>query len=187
MIYTCRFHHPQENLRAYRSRGASPEAEFAGLFSRCYQGSFLRIHSGTAKSQTLFVREVPVHGNGIADLVVLSWSSDKASRKKGCLDLAETNPTIRAFELKMSDWRHGLMQAHRYKYFSDVSVLVLPRSKLGPPTTHLDLFRTLRVGLWGFDPESRTVLTVHTPRPKRQHIAKYRDRALELVLQAARS
>ena len=187
MIHTCRFHHPQENFKASRGRSTGPEAEFADSFARCYQGRFLNTHPGTTKPQTLFIREVPVHGNGIADLMVLSWNSAKAFQKKSCFDLAETDPTIRAFEFKMADWRSGMMQAHRYKYFSHVSVLVVPKNKLGPPTNHLHLFHTLRIGLWGFDPESHTILTVYTPRPKRQHIDKCRDKAVQLALQAAGS
>ena len=187
MIHACRFHHPQNNLRAGQNGRPGPEAEFASLFARSYQRRFVRTHPGTTKPRTLFIREVPVHGNGIADLMVLSWRGDGSTEAGGRLDLAELDPTIRAFEIKMADWRSGLMQAHRYRYFSHVSLLVLPRDKLGLAKTHIDLFRALRVGLWGFDPESRAILTAYTPRPKRQHIEKHRQRALQMALQATRS
>ena len=98
-IHTCDFHHPQQNFCAGGKERRSPEAEFTKLFACSYQDRFCRIHSGTTKPETLFIRELPVHGNGIADLVVLSWDHGLASRKKVSFDLIEANPTIRAFEI----------------------------------------------------------------------------------------
>ena len=98
-IHTCDFHHPQQNFCAGGKERRSLEAEFTKLFACSYQDRFCRIHSGTTKPETLFIRELPVHGNGIADLVVLSWDHGLASRKKVSFDLIEANPTIRAFEI----------------------------------------------------------------------------------------
>jgi len=184
MIHTCNGHHPQNNLKSRRRRQGSPEAGFGDLFAQCYENRFERTHPGTTKSRTLFIREVPVQGNGIADLMVLCW---RAARKRIPSDLKRLNPTIRVFEFKMSDWRSGLMQAHRYKYFSHVAVLVLPKSKLKLAENHLDRFRRLRVGLWGFDPATESIHTVYTPRPKEQHSARRRDEALEAALRAIHS
>jgi hypothetical protein len=100
------------------------------------------------------------------------------------LDLEKLDPTVRAFEFKLADWRKGLMQAHRYKCFSHASILVLPTHKIKCVEPRLDIFRKLRVGLWGFSPESGTIACVYTPRPIKQKIAKYGEIAIRLAAQA---
>jgi len=105
-IYEFQFHNPQKNFSGNQTR-KYPEAKFAEQFMRAYQEKFRQIHSGTSKPQTLFIREIPISGNGIADLLVFSWSDSQASQVSTCLDLKQLNPTIRAFEFKLTDWRRG--------------------------------------------------------------------------------
>ncbi len=130
------------------------------------------------------MREVPVYGNGIADLLVFSWSNTLTSLESTPLDLEQLDPTVRAFEFKLSDWRRGMMQAHRYKYFSHASILVLPKNKIKSVRPELNLFRKLRVGLWGFLPETGSITCFYTPRPKQQQIPKYAQKAVRLAAQA---
>jgi hypothetical protein len=182
-IYEHHSHNPQENLSASGTK-QNPEATFAEQFALAYRDRFTRIHSGTSKGKTLFVREVPVFGNGIPDLLALSWSDDRAMQVSTCLDLEKLDPTVRAFEFKLSDWRKGLMQAHRYKYFSHASILVLPNRKMKSVEPQIDVFRKLRVGLWGFSPETGTIACSYTPRPIKQQIAKYGQRAIQLAAKA---
>ena len=120
------FHNPQQNFPG-RDRKRKPEAKFAEQFVRVYYDKFLKIHSRTRKNRTLFIREMPVSGNGIADLFVLSWSHSLAVQESESLDLEQLNPTLRAFEFKMSDWRSGLMQAHRYKYSKSIHLFLILR------------------------------------------------------------
>jgi len=185
-IYEYSFHNPQRNFSRGDNR-QNLEAEFAERFARAYCNKFLQIHSGTSKKKTLFVREVPVSGNGIADLLVFSWSQTLTQQESTSLDLEELAPTVRAFEFKLSDWRRGMMQAHRYKYFSNASILVLPRHKMKSVESQLNLFRKLRVGLWGFAPETGSITCFYTPRPKQQQIAKYAKKAIRLAAQAVGS
>jgi hypothetical protein len=182
-IYQHHSHNPQQNLSVSVTK-QNLEARFAEQFAVAYRDRFTKIHSGTSKSKTLFVRELPVFGNGIPDLLALSWSHDRALQVTTCLDLEKLNPTVRAFEFKLSDWRKGLMQAHRYKYFSHASILVLPNHKMKSVEPQLDIFRKLRVGLWGFSPETGTIACFYTPRPIKQQIAKYGQRAIRLAAQA---
>ena len=112
--YEYSFHNPQKNFSGGDNRQNS-EAEFAERFAHAYFDKFTQIHSGTSKKKTLFVREVPVSGNGIADLLVFSWSHTLIQHESAPLDLEQLAPTIRAFEFKLSNWRKGMMQAHRYK------------------------------------------------------------------------
>jgi hypothetical protein len=182
-IYEHHSHNPQENFSASLTK-QNPEAKFAEQFALAYRDRFRKIHSGTSKWKTLFVREVPVFGNGIADLLALSWSHDRTVQVSTCLDLEKLDPTVRAFEFKLSDWRKGLMQAHRYKYFSHASILVLPNHKIKSVQPQIHIFRKLRVGLWGFSPETGTITCFYTPRPMKQKIAKYGERAIRLAAQA---
>jgi len=188
MLNTCRiyeypFHNPQKNFSRGDTR-SNPEDVFAEQFARAYCNKFKQIHSGISKDRTLFMREVPVYGNGIADLLVFSWANTLTSSESIALDLQQLDPTVRAFELKLSDWRRGMMQAHRYKYFSHASILVLPRNKLKSVKSELNLFRKLRVGLWGFLPETGSITCFYTPRPMQQQIAKHAQKAIHLAAQA---
>ena len=181
-IYEYPFHNPQKNCLGGNIR-KNPEALFARQFARSYSDRFSQIHSGTCKDKTLFIREVPVSGNGIADLLVFSWSKIFTAQESTPPDLERLNPTIRAFEFKLSDWRKGMMQAHRYKYFSHASILVLPKNKIKSVKPELNLFRKLRVGLWGFLPETGSITCFYTPRPKQQQIEKHAQKAIRLATQ----
>lgn len=185
-VLTFDFSHPQDNLKHAGLNRIGHEADFAERFTETYQNKFHRVHSGTTKSNCYFAREVPVPGNGIPDLLVVSWNGDKRDMFS-VGNLAETHPVIRAFEFKMVDWKKGLMQAHRYKYFSHAAILVMPRKKLHQAISKINMFRALSVGLWGFDPETDTISTFFTPRPIKQHIPRYRDIALQRVQQMALS
>lgn len=183
-IFECNFHRPQENFSKKRIK-QNPESEFAEQFARAYQAKFLNIHSGTRNRETLFIREVPVSGNGIADLLVLSWAGSRITMESPIHDLEQLNPIIRAFEFKLSDWRRGLMQAHRYKYFSHASFLVLPNHKIKSIEPQLDIFRKLRVGLWGFRAETKSIRCLYTPRPANQQIPLHSQKAIRLVAQTS--
>ena len=142
-----------------------------------------QIHSGTCKDRTLFMREVPVYGNGIADLLVFSWSSTLTPWHPRLLIL---NNLIQPSGLSnlCCRWRRGMMQAHRYKYFSHASILVLPKNKMKSVKPELDLFRKLRVGLWGFLPENKEYYLLLHPSTQTTHIAKHAQKAIRLATQA---
>lgn len=173
-------HNPQTNFSSIDPR-KTPEAKFAEQFAMAYRDRFKKIHYGTNKCRTLFVREVPVFGNGIPDLLVLSWSNNQTENVFSFLELEKLTPTVRAFEFKLSDWRKGLMQAHRYKYVSHASILVLPSQKIKLAEQRIDLFRKLRIGLWGFTPETGSIGCLYTPRPIKQQIAKNGQKAIQLA------
>ena len=180
-IYHCEFHHPEKNFAGNGKLRGSQEADFVSNFIKSYRSQFAQIHSRTDRKETLFVREVPVAGNGIADLMVLNWSENHNSLLDSSINLSSVNPTLRAFEFKLSNWRSGMMQAHRYRYFSHASILVLPKEKLHTVKTKLELFKTINVGLWCFEPTTGIITRLYTPRPKKQSISKYTDRALKLI------
>lgn len=152
-----------------RWTSANEEDLFAIAFSGAYDRQFRTIHKGTTKLNRAMAREVPVNGFGIADLVAVSWGEDAA-------------PTVRAFELKLSDWRRGLMQAHRYRFFADVAVLVVPASKIAIIDRFMRTFKALNVGLWGFDDATGIISQTFTPRPRRPPNRGHREKVVSRVL-----
>ena len=183
-IGTCMDAVPRLNLGP-RWTTANDEDRFADAFVDAYDGKYPWLHSGSPKLNRIMAREVPVNGFGIADLVAVSWNIETTAWPTEPL-AAEVRPTVRAFEFKLSDWRKGLMQAHRYRFFADVAILVLPSSKLTLTEPFHPTFRTLNVGLWGFNPMSGAVSMVLTPRPRMPADRGHRERAIARVLETAK-
>jgi hypothetical protein len=182
VIHSFDFHHPQNNFESKGKLLVRHEEEFANAFARTYKSQFARIHRMPSDALSIFVREFPVHGNGIADLVTLSIKINNENSSVGIADnLVFKFHTLRSFEIKIENWRAGLMQAHRYRYFSNASILVLPVNKLKSPIENLHLFKKLKVGLWGFDQCTNSIKRIYTPRPDQDHIEKYNDRAIRVI------
>lgn len=155
--FTEHFHHPIQNFVHGDFWGDKSENAFGNTFAEAYKN---RINTNDEKNYIVIaIRELPVPGNGIADLVVI--------KKRHHLSDQCTKSTIQAFEFKLNNWRSGLMQALRYKYFSNTSILVLPIDKISSAVQQLDIFRCFGVGLWGFNPNSGVITPKHTPRPKK--------------------
>src|SRR3989339_2227251 len=127
MIPKLRFHEPRRNLPAISSR-KNIERDFTIGFARAYLSQIESLHHGAIRIDVDFAREIPMNGFGIADFVVVFWDPFRLNKNKPATNGREfveaTAPVIRAFELKMSNWRRALAQAHRYKYFADVSIAV---------------------------------------------------------------
>lgn len=179
------FSHPQSNLPAIRA-GSVSESTFAAAFAKSYWLSASRMHSGTSRTQMCFAREIPVNGLGIADLVTVAWNPTQMHQFPTHRDaVPEMNlSTVRAFELKLENWKKGLMQAYRYKFFSDSSILVLPNSNLTAALKSIDVFAQLRVGLWSYNMETGCIRSYLTPRPARPEDNKHRMIAILRVLEA---
>lgn len=186
-IAMCSFSHPCRNLRPDWSFDDA-ENQFALQFSKTYDSIYQRVHPGTPKLHRMFVHEVPVNGLGIADLVTVSWEGKMSSWARDEVptvdEFLSVQPTVRAFEVKLSDWRRGLMQAHRYKFFADVSILLIPNKKLACVRKYLETFHSLRVGLWAYDEITNRIARIFTPRPKRPSFSSHRKDAISRVLQA---
>ena len=130
-------------------------------------------------------REVPVNGFGIADLVTVSWEMTFDSWPQTGMSGA-LRPTVRAFEFKLSNWRKGMMQAHRYRFFADVAVLVLPTPNLAVAEPWISTFQKLNVGLWGFNEMTGAISPIITPRPRMPAGRGHREKAINRVLNTAR-
>ncbi|MFH0729372.1 MAG: hypothetical protein V2B19_23915 [Pseudomonadota bacterium] len=166
--YQKYFHHPSNNLANNDIRGEHSEHEFGNGFVRWFDKLF--------DSDVIAIRELPVPGAGIADFVVV--------KQNKYITVNKLNTTVHAFEFKLKDWRKGLMQAHRYKYFSNASILVVPVHTIKSAQKSLDLFKKLGVGLWAFNVSSGAVTKKFTPRPRKVlnpvRAAYILDKALEV-------
>jgi hypothetical protein len=96
------------------------------------------------KSATLF-QQTEVPGLfGIPDLVAARVS--KRKRKTIHFDSI-------AFEMKLSDWRRGLIQAFRYRAFATTVILVIDDARSAPAIANVDRFKKANVGLVGLRPD----------------------------------
>ena len=153
---------PQKNF----STPNNPEEELAVAFCSKYYESFSKIHS--TNDACLFLREFPILSLGIADLAAVTFEENIPKR-------------IRSFEFKISDWKGGLNQASRYKFYSDVSVLVMPHNKIKMASENLDTFKRFNVGLWSYNMKTGSIKSHFTPRPKKQFYEKYRSKAVKKI------
>lgn len=184
-----RFREPERNLPGRSPRTATAEVRFTIQFARAYMARHVTVHHGTEKSELACARQVAINGFGIADMLTVAWSPPEKGRKH-CSDvefLRAERPTIRAFEVKLNNWRKGMTQAHRYRYFANVAILVLPLDSCTIARTFLSTFRKIRVGLWGFEPSSGRIVTHFTPRPGSAMEPKYQQRALDLVAKTTKA
>lgn len=60
------------------------------------------------------------------------------------------NILIISFELKLSDWRHAMIQAFRYKSFSNLSYVVMPEGSTNKASIHIEEFKKYGIGLLSF-------------------------------------
>lgn len=141
---------PRRNFPAKSARKRN-ESSFVLSFAR------LLGKSGETPFDAL-VREFPLNGYGIADLVTLKFLQDNITS-----DATPRKAVLQAFEMKMCDWRRAMAQAFRYRYFADRSVVVLPPKEATSARGYLDTFRQLGIGLWSFDRDKAAVVEYYTP------------------------
>lgn len=179
--------HPIDNI--VNSNDYYPETEFGNSFSNFYSENYLKIHSGSTIKYCKVIREVPIQNLGITDMVSLA-----TKKKINFLDKSinegefEYSLRIRAFEFKINDWKKGLIQANRYKYFSHSTILVVPLDTFDNALKALDTFKRLNVGLWGYDCGSSVIRKAFTPRPNKKYSEKYfnilKQKAIEFLTQS---
>lgn len=163
-------YHPQNNLLLNKLK---TEEKIAKNFAEYYFRFFKKIHSKSKKSKILVSREVCIYGYGIADIVAVSWDPSKGDIDDLLHNTEEISPTIRAFEIKVSNWRKALTQAYKYRYFANSSIIVLPTEKLSAPSKYLDTFKKMKVGLWGFDKNKKSLKRIFTPKNSKPLSKKY--------------
>lgn len=185
-IAKLRFREPVRNLPSHRQNGGT-ERLFCLKFARAYRDQFRALHGNTNKDQFAIAREIPANGYGIADIVALNWKSSKDQESVSVhVFFRRRRPVVRAFEVKVRDWRKGLLQANRYRFFAHVPILVIHSAFADQAAAYLQTFRLLKVGLWSFEPLTNTVTRIYTPRQKRPSDLSQHIKVIEKVGKANR-
>src|SRR6266567_6502498 len=183
-------HEPQRNLPRFNPwKGA--ENRFALHFARAYRAGFNLLPQHNHLEQMAFAREIPANGYGIADLVSVTWKkpSGRRSVTYALIEdfISRADHTLRAFELKISDWRKGLQQASRYRFFAHVPIAVLQANKSRGALANLGIFRTLGVGLWTFDPQTGVINPYFTPSAGAPRDSRHHLRTLRLLAKVTKA
>lgn len=181
-----KFSEPCHNLPG-RKGIETDEDRFTIAFMRAYSQHLEGIHRRSRKTSLAFAREIPVNGYGIADLHVVAWEalSQESFPDAECFTKV-AKPCTRSFECKLTDWRKALAQASRYRFFSHQVFVVLPYQVSIRALPYKATFRAVKVGLWGFSPETGKITVHHTPRPMRPKSERYYFHAIASVARASR-
>lgn len=182
-IAKLRFKEPCRNL-PFHKNGKGEEWLFTYRFAQTY----LSQASSSADDRRIAVaREIPANGYGIADLVAVSW---RPTGKRLCSweDFQrQGRPILKAFEIKLNNWRRALLQANRYRLFANSSIVVLPARNQNAALKYLETFRLLEVGLWSFDPVAKRIVRHYTPRPRKPQDTRQERQAVLLVSRATKA
>ncbi len=158
------------------SSGKRGESNFLAKFEKAYLDAELRKLS---RRKLASGREFALDGFGRADVVFMAWMHPDSEADFAAMSLKSLS--ITAIEAKISDWRKGLLQASRYRFFANRSLLVLPPEVCSVALGYLDTFRNLNVGLWQFNPASGVIRKHFTPRHGRPLNTKAREKAIQLI------
>jgi hypothetical protein len=148
------------NFGVYNTRRNLPAHVGCRRGEANFVGAFLKTFMAKAPAGSWCGRQFPVPDCGVADCIVFRLDGDVEA------ELAMGH--LMAFEAKLLDWRKALNQAHRYRYYADVSIVILPAQAARPAIENRDLFQQMGVGLWTFNPESGAIcsrIAVKAPAP----------------------
>lgn len=70
-----------------------------------------------------------------------------------CFDKQGDGLQVISFELKLLDWKRAMIQAFRYKSFSNLSYVVMPEESIECASRHLSEFQKYGIGLLSFGPK----------------------------------
>lgn len=155
------------------------ESNFLARFEKVYFASELR--TATKKQKFATGREFALDGFGRADLLFMAWTHVKTTEEFTAVAL-RSRLRLTAIEAKIKDWRKGLMQAARYRFFANRALLVLPPETALSALTFLSTFRDLNVGLWEFDSTTNRLRKHFTPRGGRPLNMKAREKAVDAIV-----
>lgn len=181
-----RFFEPCRNLPG-RNGTATAEDRFTLAFARTYASRFQAIHRGSRNNVLSLVRQIPINGYGITDLLAVTWSELPNEVFPDAEAFAQVaHPTVRAFEMKMSNWRRAMTQASRYKNFAHQAIAVIPAHSGTVAMEYIQTFRSIRVGLWLFDAAKQRIEPVYTPHPATPRSYRYHIESIQKSARAAR-
>lgn len=153
-----------------RKRG---EANFVRKFETVF---FDQMGAGIAMD------EFAVAQHGVADLVWIAWKTPESEDFSALtLEKKLNRRRLYAFEAKLTDWQRALDQAHRYRYFADKAIVVMPEENVTSAAKNLSVFQELGVGLWSFSAKANVIRKHFTPTSTRAFNAKSRLKALRML------
>ncbi|MFO7535920.1 MAG: hypothetical protein R6X19_09630 [Kiritimatiellia bacterium] len=182
------FSEPKANLPTLKVGILSAEERFTVSFAHAYLKQHILLHSRSPKTTLSLVQEIPVNGYGITDLLAVAWTrlpSEKFPSAEAFVAVAK--PTCRAFEMKLNNWQKALSQASRYRNFAHQAIVVLPPNVCANALRVLGTFKSIRVGLWSFDPTTCQINSIFTPRPHAPRSTKYWLQSIQKASKAPRS
>ncbi len=146
---------PRQNFHS-NSTSDRKELKFVISFAKEFYNKY---YQERHNSRDIFIaRELPMNGYGIADLVIYLYPLETKSKTR------KSPSTLISFEMKLSDWRKGLAQATKYKYFSNQSVVVLPYLVVKRAFKYVNNFKMLKVGLWSYSEKTGRIRKYYTPK-----------------------
>lgn len=168
-------HNTRRNLPSV-SASKRGESNFLSRFERAY---FAQMRNPAGRN---FVagREFGLTGYGRADVLWLAWKQTSTADDFSAVSLGR-RIHVTAIEAKLKDWRKGLQQASRYRYFANRALLVLPPATASIALEYVETFQKLNVGLWEFDTTTGRIIKHTTPRMRRALNEKARDKAIEII------
>ena len=75
-----------------------------------------------------------------------------------CFSKLDNGIKVVSFELKLKNWRGAMVQAFRYRSFSDYSYVVLPQETAKKAYCHVNLFEKYGIGLISFDKDNYYIM-----------------------------
>lgn len=148
-------------------------------FLRAFERAYFERH----KQHGIAASEFALQHFGRADLVWIAWDPDTIGKEFSAIALHRQlrRRKLVAFEAKIRDWKKGLQQAYRYRYFADKSILVMPNETIRSALANLAQFRDLEVGLWAFDKKSYSITEHFSPNRSKALSPDVREKAISLI------
>lgn len=145
--------------------------------------AFEKVYFERSQKFGITASEFALQHFGRADLIWITWNPSEIDEDFSAIALHKQlrRRKLVAFEAKLKNWKKGLQQAFRYRYFADKSILVMPADSIKAAVSNLDHFKELEVGLWSFDKTSGKIAEVYSPNQARAISKEVRENALSLI------
>jgi len=171
------------DVGSFDSRTNFPPKYSAATYESSFLSSFEEAYLKKTQHQVILAPEFALQFFGRADLVWIAWNPSSIGENFSALALHKQlrRRKLIAFEAKLRDWKKGLQQAFRYRYFSDKSVLVMPAGSIRPALANLGQFIELEVGLWSFEKQTGRIIEHFSPNRSHAISKEAREEAISMI------
>ncbi len=166
--------YPRQNL-PYSKSSKRIESLFVHAFVNNFNTELL---IKNYNKKYILAKELDLNGYGIADLVLWEYSI------KNCHNESRLIRTIlTTFEVKIKDWRKAIIQAYRYKYYSNRAIVIIPIEYSAKAVINKKLFSDFNIGLWIFDKKNKQTNKIFTPRAHKPINREAKEKAIDILNQ----